>query len=314
MRFDQYTDYFAAITAEPDDDALRLEFARFVASSDRDLSRFIELQIARVPRYLTSRNLFDGQIRGEEEQLLLRHRDRWARSIAKYCTNGDPERCTFHRGFVTSISCDPELFLERGDYMFKLAPLRQIKFGPGSDGFSLVELLTSPLLARLEAMTLWGVTRPDLEALAACPHLGRLKNLDLHLHEREPSLKVADFALLATSPAIRRLLLLDDWRYPRSKHWHDTVERALEDTGQNHPISETPIMDWGPMPAAGQALEAEYGYIPWLHPDENAIRSLFAHAAVERGILPAHAPGSPVRYDAAGFPLYGDAAATSVTQ
>ncbi len=306
MKVDNYTDYLTAIAANPEDDALRLAFARFVVNTDPELSRFIELQIARANRYRDEdRPPGAREPHGEEAQLLARNRDRWARYIAKYCLDGDPTHCWFHRGFVMRIVCDPELFVEHGEYIYKLVPLRHVRFAPADDGFQLSKLFASPLLARLDSISVWNATRKDIEALAESPYLIRCKTLDL----RGTPLTVTDLDLLAASPTLRGLLVLNFDREV-GKHLNPRVMRDYEagelDPRSNYEFSKNVL---GAMPEDGQKLEAKHGYIPWLHPEDDATAAELAHAAVEQGMLPKHRPGTPVHYDANGIPRYTDDAA-----
>jgi hypothetical protein len=59
------------------------------------------------------------------------------------------------------------------------------------------------------------------------------------------------------------------------------------------PWQATPYV-WAPLGPDGQALEREHGYIPWLHPQDNACDKFDARWFVNQGILPKRPFGSPV--------------------
>ncbi len=60
-------------------------------------------------------------------------------------------------------------------------------------------------------------------------------------------------------------------------------------------MSGAAIEDWSELPAAGQALEKTYGYIPWLHGD-NACEPFDASYFVAHHILPMKTPGEPTEW------------------
>jgi len=55
-----------------------------------------------------------------------------------------------------------------------------------------------------------------------------------------------------------------------------------------------PVSEWAPLGEDGQALEREFGYLPWLHPQDNACDKFDARWFVDQGILPKRPAGSPV--------------------
>jgi hypothetical protein len=51
---------------------------------------------------------------------------------------------------------------------------------------------------------------------------------------------------------------------------------------------------WTDITPKGKELERKYGYLPWLHPEDNWCEPLDAAWFVSQGILPVKPVGSPV--------------------
>jgi uncharacterized protein (TIGR02996 family) len=280
-------EYLEAITADPESDELRLAYAEHIRPYDGDRAAFVELQIARAQRRRTKKSL--GGPGPEEKHLFASHRLTWGRQMAMYTRAFE-----FDRGFITSISIDPHLFLEHGAWLMKNEPIRCAGFVMPEEGdFPLEELLDSPLLERLDAITFYGLefTDREIERIAASPHLTRCVWLDLTGNP----LGLQAFAALARSPALRNLLYVER----RQGGW---VAAEAYHPGQEFLPTEredrwgAPIWEWGPVSPEGQELERQHGYLPWLH-HENGCDKFDARWYLDQGILPVRPPGSPVDAD-----------------
>ena len=266
-----------AIAANPESDELRVQYAERCRTSDPERAQLIELQMERTRR----RRGGDSTIRpSKEEAALLKQRGpEWAHTLAKYVA-----RYEFDRGMVEEIAIDPHMFLEYGEWLYKLAPIRHVWFGrqaePGP--FPLTDILSSPLLAHLDTIVLQSKRFDDraAEAIAQCPYLDRCLILDLTGNP----LTLRGFAAFAASPTTRKMLQITV--APDAYH----PGQRFRPTGAVD-SAEADIWDWTDVSQDGQALERRYGYLPWLH-YPNWVLRLDARWHVEHGRVPVR-PASP---------------------
>jgi Ran GTPase-activating protein (RanGAP) involved in mRNA processing and transport len=85
----------------------------------------------------------------------------------------------YHRGFVEQITLSAARFLRHGPRLFREWPVRQVQLQ--KVGERLARVLSSLLLARVEALTLWyaDMGKTGGRALGSCPYLANLKTLNL---------------------------------------------------------------------------------------------------------------------------------------
>jgi len=271
----RHDELLAAITAAPEDDAARLAFAEHIQASEPDRSQFIEDQV----ELARERRQRRGWAAREAHPLMAQHEDEWAHVIGAFAT-----RWTFDRGFITSICIDPHLFLEHGAWLFANAPIRLVELTPPREGqFPMAQLAESPLLARLDGLSLHDdrLGPHDLEQLAASPHLDRLLILaSVHLE-----IDTASYATLARNPQLRKALGV--------RLSHQTFPgQSYEPTGA-YDGNGRPIYAWTDLTREGKALEARHGYLPWLHA-ESICERFDAAWLVAQGILPVTPTGAPV--------------------
>lgn len=280
-----YEELLNAVTANPEDDAPRLAFASHIRSHEPERARFIELQIewAREcrSRYPRRARLTGVHIDAEWRPLLERYKAEWTRPIGKYTTNW-----TFDRGFITGVSIEANVFLEYGEWLFTNAPIRVVHFFVMEGEFPSKALAESPLLARLDSIDLPrnDVSTSDVEILAQSPHLPRL--LQLYCPQYAKVIGSRAYESLASSPLTRKLLGVGFSEV-------DFPGERLEETG-NFDFWGYPEYEWTDLAPEGKALEAKYGYIPWLHPRENSVDAYDAAYFVSKGVLPVKTPGEPV--------------------
>jgi hypothetical protein len=271
----QYEQLLTAVTSNVDDDAARLAFAAHIRSSEPDRARFIEDQIERAKVRRAQR----GHIYVADHPLLRAHDAEWSRILAKYA-----RRWIFDRGFIEKVEIDPHLLLEYGDWLLINYPIVAIDFRKPEEGpFPTKEIAESPLLARFDALRFHDVqlSGADVERLVRSPHLRRLRYLDLGKAPMSPLL----YDALAANPETRKILRLvvADDAFPGQRY---------ADTGRDD-MQGRAVQAWTDLSLEGKALEAKYGYIPWLH-EANIVEPLDAAWFVAQGILPAKPVGSPV--------------------
>jgi uncharacterized protein (TIGR02996 family) len=271
----RYNELLSAVTNDPEDDTARLAFAQYIRQWEPDRAEFIEQQLKQAQH----RRQVRGPRTNTDNPFLLKHEAEWTRIISKYTT-----RWIFDRGFITLIRIDPYLFLEYGEWLFLNAPIRIVEFSKPVDGsFPMSELTESSLLSRLDSIGFHDETleRDDIEHIAASQYLERLLVLD------SINLKIDNsiYSILATNPQLRKALGV---RVSREGF----PGQSYEETGE-YDMQDRAVYKWTDLTPQGKALEARYGYLPWLH-EENICDEFDAAWYVANGILPVKPPGSPV--------------------
>jgi uncharacterized protein (TIGR02996 family) len=187
--------FLQAILEDPDDDAPRLIYADWLEERSDPRSEFIRVQcqLARMgqgdPRC--------AALEFQEQQLLGAHWAEWLGPLQGTILY-EP---IFRRGFLEEVSLEPRTFLDLGEQLFRLHPLRRLSFLGPDEEHHFAALAASPLLARLTALCIRGINDRGAEVLAASPHLTRLTALDLS----EGRLGPAGTRALAFSPSLQQL-------------------------------------------------------------------------------------------------------------
>src|SRR3954452_11439326 len=142
------SDYLlAAIREQPDDDLARLAYAdRLEESGQADRAHFVRLQLA-VDQQET-RSVAAGELSAQADALAAAHERRWLGEWTDLLVNW-----SFRRGFLDSVTLEPEVFLARGEELFEWQPVREVRFvGPGGDaapGEVAEEIVRSPAFRRV---------------------------------------------------------------------------------------------------------------------------------------------------------------------
>jgi hypothetical protein len=276
-----YESLLAAVVAAPEADAPRADFAAKWSPYDAPWGRLITLQLQRAQRRRAGLDGAAGDVSAEEQQLLRDHGKRWSHTLAKYTRS-----VTFSRGFIEHIVIEPHLFLEYGAWLLRNAPIRHVGFAAADEGpFPLDALLASPLLAQLDSIDLPALELGDaeLERLAASEHLARCLALDL---SHNP-IGLPAFRALAASPHTRGLLQVRR----DGGGAHDYTPGPRLEAGDEEDRFGAAPWHWGPLGADGQALERDFGYLPWLHPAEHTADRFDLRWLVDQGHLPRQRPG-----------------------
>ncbi len=164
---------FQSICDRPDDDDARLAFADLIESSDPDHAAFIRLDIEMVSRRRHELP-FDSDKGQAVGSLLRRNKQRWSRDLARFLPRNQEldgsiisEGLFFDRGFPTQISIHPSVFLEYAELLFRLAPIRHVRF---CEPYDQETLLPGPVPTRPDG----GLEPIPLEQILAMPELSRL--------------------------------------------------------------------------------------------------------------------------------------------
>jgi len=234
----------AAILAEPWNDAPRLELARLAATRGDPRAELIREQLAERDARAAG-NTIDALGHLGRANVLVRSHPEWTAPLRDLGARD----VRFERGFPAEITIDAEPLLAHGRELLALAPITALHVRSARG--RIAELVRAPLLATIELLDLddQGVTDADLEALAASPHVSRLRQLDLRFN----LIGARGIEALAASTRLGALAQVNLGANPA-----DPVDR-LEYYDETHQ-HRVPT-------AAGQALEAKYGPLRWLHPE-----------------------------------------------
>lgn len=233
----------AAILDDPASDALREAYATFLELEGDIRCEHIRLQLFESAARRAGERA-DSQVR-HAAQLLRAHGASWASAVRPLV-----DEITFIRGFVDKVRLEARAFLDRGAAIFAVAPVMHVQL-TGVRGLT-AALAASPHLARLRSLSLarTGLDDAGLIELVASPHLGALRWLDLSGNQlRRPALEA-----LCASPGLPRLTFVNLTRNPCPNP------------------CDLPVVDydglprWEPGdPALQTELEARHGVRPWLH-------------------------------------------------
>jgi uncharacterized protein (TIGR02996 family) len=217
--------FLQSIREDPDDDGLRLIYADWLEERGDPRGEFIRVQVelARTPPSDPRVPLWKKR----EHQLLAANRDAWVRPLRELLQedaaslrdwrlvggsrhDGDG---LFRRGFPEKLTLEVRTFVERGESLLRLAPLRHLCLWGAGDGGAAPALARCPHLAGIETLEFNDYFRSPLDAvgmreLATGQYLGRLKHLLLYRNH----LGDAGAAAVAAAwwPAGLRSLVLSD--------------------------------------------------------------------------------------------------------
>lgn len=190
------------------DDGPRLMFADYLSASpepaDHARGEFIRLQLALAR--ISDDHPHRAALSERREGLLARHHDEWTRHL-----KGLAAGFQFRRGVIDAVTVDVDQFADRGDELFRRAPIRQVRVTDA--GRHIDRLAGLPLLGRVRELVLCdgGLGNGGLGVLLRSPFLGHVESLDLSFN----GLCDAGVGALANSPALPRLrhLFLNDNRF-----------------------------------------------------------------------------------------------------
>lgn len=245
---------YAEILAHPEQDGPRLRYAEFVGG---DLAKFIRDGITL--RDMRRKGLYGASVAPTKAALatLAKRHAEWGADVLPLVASLD-----FGRGFVERITLTAHDFLERAPAIFAKAPVLHAQLTRAHG--QCAALAASPHLARLRSLdlSLNRLEDADAIALAGSPYLGQLRWLQLKQNEIDTAGLNALAAASKTQLASLRFLGLALNRCP------DPVDRAIED--ENGVITFEPRDE-------GSELEAKYGPLAWVHlqrdisPDPEAV-------------------------------------------
>lgn len=289
--FPEDPDLFAAVLADPDDDAPRTAYARWIWTLDDSRAKraaiFIDDQL-RLAQALRAdpRSEFRSQLDQDAFSWPDQREDWWRmpdsattgladammQRLAILVELGLVAEPLYYRGFVEHVAMRAYRFLELADELFEAAPIRHLTltFCKGHDHQDeglWKALLQSPHLARIRSLQF--VTRTtarelarfnrftdrDLELLAESPHVGGLAYLRF---EDAEDLTIRGFEALAASTNLRSLSYV---RHDRYRYAHQ-VQSSWGGLGAyERTLLRNQLGSWT------EQIEARHGHQVWLHPE-----------------------------------------------
>ncbi len=247
----------ASVIQEPFDDAPRLAYADWCAQQETrppgPRAEFIraQVEIERVRRDGFAAADQQDEIRQRlawqaavdlEAELLARHGSDWARPLQRWI-----DGYTFARGFVGHVRTSADLFLRHGDELLRAAPIVHVELVDAQP--MLADLFACPHLAGVRALSLVDndLRDEDVRHIADATQLARLWWLDLGFNV----IGTDGVDALAASGNLSGVSFLSLQCNPCDPRETVGIEGAV-------------IVD-ASLPEEGVALEARFGYIPWLH-------------------------------------------------
>jgi uncharacterized protein (TIGR02996 family) len=195
--------FLEAIAARPDDDTPRLVYADWLEERGDPRGAFVRVQCAL--ERLSADDPRRPALEDQADDLLAAHEEEWAAQL-----RGAARDWRFRRGFVEWVDADAETFLVSNGAWFAAFPLRGVRLRLQSP--KLVPAVAAcPHLERLKSLALRGgfLRDRELRELLASPYLGRLADLGLVGHGIE-TLGVRALTEFQLLPRLRSLDLSDN--------------------------------------------------------------------------------------------------------
>ncbi|HEY0639299.1 MAG TPA: hypothetical protein VGD67_16740 [Pseudonocardiaceae bacterium] len=206
----------AAVVAEPEADDVRLHYAEAVEADEPARATYIRCAVWRAALYAAwesrSGSVPAPAMRRATEfgihatALERAHGEAWARPLLPHVlpVPAGPGYA-YERGFVAHVRTSPTRYLGP---LPTLTPVQHLDLviETGEERAALPEVLTSPHLASVRTLGLWGAGLTDTEAvaIAAAPHLGSCWWLNLASNR----IGEAGMTALAAAPGWRRSLVI----------------------------------------------------------------------------------------------------------
>jgi uncharacterized protein (TIGR02996 family) len=193
---------FLARIREQLDDGPRLIFADWLDERGDPRGEFIRLQCALA--HLSADDPRCEALRNREQELKDAHLADWTKNLPGLDTG-----CEFRRGLLETVTIDAQTFVERGQDLFRMGPIRRVLFRNAAKCF--VALMDSKWLGQIRELDLTNCSlgNNDITLLARARQLSRLEVLGLGFnHLTDQSLRtLADVSHLVD---LRELSLNDN--------------------------------------------------------------------------------------------------------
>ena len=234
-------DLYAAVVADPNDEAPRRALAAYYDGRGDPRGELIRIQLETAAK--EAAGTLDGKLIQRERALLAAHGRAWAAPLADLVTG-----YAFHRGAIGEVTLPLDRFLDVAPTLFAAAPIQHLNLTAPRTRWA--ELLRSPHLARLTSLALerLGLGDEDARALAKAEALRALRYLSLAKNQiGQPGVEA-----LAASPWLASLAVLDLTKNPC-----DPIPKP----GGHDLDGRVTAID---RPALANELVARHGARPWL--------------------------------------------------
>jgi uncharacterized protein (TIGR02996 family) len=197
-----------AVCQHPDDNTPRFVFADWLDEHDEpERAEFIRVQIE-----LSSHPESDKRhlLQAREAELLSDHSEEWVQPLVEYWLDWSDKPYAFCRGFVEELELEAATFIDRGEELFAMTPLRGVRL-PDEEWYEV--LAACPLLLRLKSLDLTGSGLTSgfrgIHDFLASPNLGRIEHLILQGMDDNAHLDPTGVDTLAKNPHLLHLRHLD---------------------------------------------------------------------------------------------------------
>ena len=239
---------YAEVLRNPDSDEPRIAYAEAIRESDPPRAELIRVQLQTIQSLRANAPGLDRADGYTRERILLdKHKDAWIAPLAEV---RGLKHVGLMRGFPEWVRMAARDFLEQGERLYALAPIRHLTLEDVQPHAR--ELFESPLLARIRSLDLRRKQLGDegVRLLAASPHLRGLRWLDVAGN----GIGQAGLEALASSPNLADLRVLE------------FADNAAADPTPR--VGETDINSgevmWLSITPEARELEARYGKKLWL--------------------------------------------------
>ena len=242
----------AKVLANPDSDAARLELARVLQAVGDPQGELIAAQTeaaSELRKYGPTPDFRRLTLRSNE--LLSRHESEWTAPVRALAENP-----VLLRGLVEGVTLPAAKFLSVAPRLYAIAPIRQVILI--DTGGAITEIVNSPYLDQLVSIIFYnrsksaGIGDAGARALAASPHVHRLKRLGLQSND----LGADGIDAIAGSKHLQNLVYVE--------LAGNRVPSPVESYGVDG-MTGLVVHQGAALEANGQALEAKYGRLSWLH-------------------------------------------------
>jgi hypothetical protein len=262
------SDILRDIVVNPERDELRHEYARAIELDHPTWAAYIERSLAYQDFSLSPPHDLE-------------------REVASSFNRFGNIACEFDRGFVDEILVAPDVFMKHGDDLLSLAPITKVRIVTEDRSRALwreymPDLARCPALRNVRELRFRGSPEFDLVAyriLFQSPHLTNLLAISASLWTPTSSGvemtrdEAEMWDVVLASPVFRgmiswglRLLEHDPRGYFEPRVTRFRTQRQLGDRRIDEVIGiEGRHTRYEPMDEESRALEAKYGYIPYLH-------------------------------------------------
>ena len=242
----------ANVLADPDSEAARVELARVLQAAGDPQGELIAAQTeaaSELRKYGPTPDFRRLTVRANE--LLAQHQAEWTAPVRSLA-----ETPLLLRGLVEGVTLPAAKFLSVAPQLYKIAPIRQVILV--DTGAAISEIAKSRYLDQLASIIFYnrsksaGIGDAGARALAASPHVHRLKRLGLQAND----LGADGIDAIAGSKHLKNLIYVE--------LGGNRVPSPIESYGVDG-MTGLVVHQGASLEAEGQTLEAKYGRLAWLH-------------------------------------------------